>query len=169
MADPTKSEQRRRWINIGELIAVAGLVISGLALWNSWKDGDDRPVPVVEQVRAIPLALRGSIDDGGKAIRLMPVETGHALEGLTITSLPPAKGEAQFGADPILSAGMVQSWLAKDHDTSAPGTMTVTVEARYIEAGETRRARQRYRIDYRWVDGGLFAGKSLRLTGITRA
>ena len=53
MTDLTPSEQRRRWINIGEIIAVAGLFISGLALWNSWGRGDDKgPTTVVEKQRA---------------------------------------------------------------------------------------------------------------------
>ncbi len=168
MADPTPSEQRRRWINIGEIVAVAGLLLSGLALWNSW-GRDDRPAPVIEKVRAIPLALRGSVDDGGKVIRLAPVEPGHALESLTVTAVAPAKGSAPFGGDPMVSAALIETWLARDSDQKAPGVMTVTVEARYIEEGETRRVSQRYRIAYRWVDGGLFAGRSLRLTGITRA
>ena len=29
---------RRRWITLGEILAVVGVLISGLALWNSWSE-----------------------------------------------------------------------------------------------------------------------------------
>ena len=34
---------RRRWINLAEIVAVAGLLISGLALWNNYREraGDE--------------------------------------------------------------------------------------------------------------------------------
>ena len=161
-------ESRRRWINIGEIVAVAGLLISGLALWNSWR-GDDKPAAVVEERRPIPLALRGSVEDEGKAIRIAPVEEGHALDGLTIAAAAPAKGSAPYGSEPMLSAATIESWLPDTVTREGNGALTVTISARYIEMGETRSATQRYRVAFTWKEGGLFGGKALRLTGISRS
>lgn len=170
MADrsPPPERERRRWINIGEIVAVAGLIISGLALWNSWGRSDkDKPV-VVEAPRTIPLALRGTLEDGGKALRLAPVETGHALDEIRLTAAPPASGTASFGSEPVLSAAGVEDWLAKDAKREGVGALTVAVTARYIEQGQVRAATQRYRVSYGWKEGGLLGGRALRLTGWSR-
>jgi hypothetical protein len=167
MSDPTPAEQRRRWINIGEIVAVAGLAISGLALWNSWGKGDDKPV-VVKEEKAIPLVLRGKVEDGGKAIRLTPLEDSHALEDVTIAAAKPGSGSASFGSEPVLSAAGIEDWLPDDAAKEGVGSLPVVITTRYVEHGATRQSRGRYRIRYGWSDGGLLSGKSLRLTGFSR-
>lgn len=169
MAEPTPAQTRRRWINIGEVVAVAGLLISGLALWNSWGRNDDKPAVVVEGEKPIPLALRGTVEDEGKAMRLAPVEAGHALDEVRLTAAAPASGSASFGSEPVLSAAAIEEWLPKDGKREGVGTLIVTVAARYIEQGEVRTANQRYRVSYGWKEGGLLGGRSLRLTGFSRA
>lgn len=170
MTDETQTseaaERRKRLITLGEVIALAGLVISGLALWNSWRG--DKPAVVVEQSKTIPLSLRGKVEDGGKALRLVPAENAHAIDDLGITAVAPASGSTSFGSDPVLTASTVEGWLPRDGARDGTGTMTVAVETHYVEAGESHTAKQRYRIAYHWTDGGLFGGKSLRLTSISR-
>ncbi len=170
MTDPKTSDAqiRRRWINLGEFVAVAGLVISGLALWNSWgsdKAEDKSSVVAVEKARAIPLALRGTVQDDGKSLLLSPVESGHALDSLTLT----ANGRGvDIGSDGVVSASAIQSMVGKPKDGEKTGSIPVKVEARYVEAGQDRRGGGTYRIRYRWEGGGLFGGKDLRLTGWSR-
>ena len=162
----TDAQIRRRWINLGEFVAVAGLVISGLALWNSWSNSQgDKPAIAVEKVRAIPLALRGHVEDEGQAITLAPVEPGHALDSATVS----ANGRKfSVGSDGAVSAGAVEGLVGEAPKDAERGTLSVTVRARYIEAGTDRTSTARYRVSYRWVDGGLFGGRTLRLTGISR-
>lgn len=167
MSEPTASEQRKRLINIGEIVAVCGLVISGLALWNSWKGDEPKTEQTQKEAEAIPLALRGTVKDGGKAISLAPAENAHALESLTITAAAPASGSASFGSDPIISASLLETWLPKDAVNEGVGTMTLTIDSRYIERGEPRASKTRYRVTYGWTDGGLLSGKSLRITALT--
>ena len=166
MSDPKNADtsNKRRWINLGEGVAVVGLIISGLALWNSWSK-DDRPAVIVEKPHAIPLALRGKVEDDGKRLSIAPVEPGHALESLTLTvsGHPPI----DLGSDPALFAGAVEA-LLPDGKKEGTGTLTATLDARYIEGGTERRATGRYRLGYRWVGGGLLGGHSLRLSGLTR-
>lgn len=165
MTEP-QSPARRRWVNVGEGVAVVGLVISGLALWNSWGREDSKPAVVVEDhARTIPLALRGKVEDEGKRLAIAPVEPGHALDSLTLTAT--GKPPLELGSDPILSAPSVEG-LLPEGKKDAPGAISVTLDAHYIEAGSERRATARYRLTYRWTDGGLLSGRSLRLTGLTR-
>ena len=172
MAPATDSEakaRRRRRIALGEAIGIAALLISALGLWNSWRGGNDRPAIVVDRApKPIALVLRGAVAEDGKVIRLAPLEAGHALDQLVMSARPPAKGTATFGSDPMLSAAMIETWLPEGGKREGEGSVVVDSVARYVETGETRTARQRYRIDYRWKDGGLLSGKSVRLTGISR-
>jgi hypothetical protein len=170
VTDPEAKARRRRRVALGEAIGIAALLISGLGLWNSWRNGDDKPAVVIDRApKPIALVLRGKLADDGKVLNLTPLESGHALDELVITARAPAKGSAPFGSDPMLSAAMVETWLPPGARREGSGSLAVDTVARYVEAGETRTARQRYRIDYLWKDGGLFSGKSLRLTGFRRA
>ena len=171
MATETEEKaRRRRRIALGEAIGIAALLISALGLWNSWRNGEDnKPAVVIDRApKPIPLVMRGAIADDGKVIELAPLESGHALDQLVISARPPAKGTATFGSDPMLSAAMVETWLPADGKRGGGGTLAVDTVARYVEAGETRTAKQRYRIGYEWKDGGLLRGKSVRLTGFSR-
>jgi len=169
MTDPTETPaqaQRRRLINLGEIIALAALVISALGLWRSWSEKGEQAPIAVEKKTSIPLALRGKIEDGGKQLAIAPVEAGHALETLTISV--PGKPPLELGSDPNLAASQVESLLPDGASKRGAGTLAISIDARYIEAGTDRRGGGRYRLGYSWIDGGLFGGHSLRLTGLTR-
>lgn len=171
MTDPTPSERaaRRRLINLGEVVAVAALVISALGLWNSWRDGKDdkaQPTTVVERKAAVPLALRGRIDDDGKVLLLSPIEPGHALDSLTITVA--GKAPITVGSDGRVAASALQAAIAPPSRQAQSGTVEVKIASRYVEAGQDRRGGGSYRLAYRWDGGGLFGGRSLRITGFSR-
>jgi hypothetical protein len=44
----------------------------------------------------------------------------------------------------------------------------VHIDARYVEMGKDRRAAGTYTLRYRWDGGGLFGGRSLKLSGLSR-
>ena len=164
----TNEKTRRRWISLGELIALCALIVSALGLWITWKaTGEDKPTRIVEQRPAIPLTLRGSVESEGRELAITPVEPSHALDSLRIT----VKGASpiELGSDGRLAAGALESVL-KDRDSDDKGThrLPVRIEARYVEAGSERRGGGAYTISYRWESGGLFGGRSLRLTGLSR-
>jgi hypothetical protein len=138
-------------------------------VWIAWKSGgEDKPTRIVEQRQAIPLTLRGSMNQDGRELMIAPVESSHALESLTLT----IKGASpiELGGDGRLAAGALESAL-KDRDKDRKGSQSVPVriQARYVEAGADRRGGGNYVLRYRWESGGLFGGRSLRLTGLTRA
>lgn len=163
---PTDAQIRRRWINLGEFVAVAGLLISGLALWNSWKGGEAETQIVEQEQKPVPLALRGLVEDDGKRLVIAPVEASHALDSLQLSV---GDRQVAVGSDGQVSASEVESLLPDDIDKSRDGQFVVTAVARYIERGTDRTGGGRYTLSYRWVDGGLLGGKSLRLAGLSRA
>lgn len=169
MSDSSE-KTRRKWINLGEFIAVLALIVSAVGVWVSWKssDGGDKPAVLVEQHKAVPLVLRGRAASGGKAIEISPVDPGHALESLTLT----IKGAQpiELGSDGQLAASEVEAAIPdrdkqpKDKVLSIP----VKVEAQYVEGGNERRYSGSYTLRYRWEGGGLFGGRSLRLVSFGR-
>ena len=157
--------KRKSWISLGETIALAALIISALGLWIAWKDSSkDGPTRIVEQRQSIPLTLRGSAQDDGRVLEIAPVEQSHALQSLTVT----VKGGSPIdvGSDGRLSASDLERALGKPGKGS--GSVAAKVDARYVEAGADRRSSRTYTIRYRWEGGGLFGGRSLRITGFSR-
>jgi hypothetical protein len=160
--------EKRRLINLGELIALAALVVSAIGVWIAWKSsGNDQPTKVVEQRQAIPLTLRAKADRDGRELEISPVEAGHALQSLTlrITGAAPI----EIGSDGGLSAGDLESALKdRDKDVKGNSSIPVRIDAHYVEMGKDRRASGSYVLRYRWEGGGLLGGRSLRLTGLSR-
>ena len=165
----TDEKSRRRWINLGELIAIAALIVSAAGVWIAWKSSsEDKPTRVVEQRSAVPLALRGTVDGDGRTITLVPADPSHALESaiVTIKGAPPI----DVGSDGRLAASDVERAL-KDRDETKDVTHGVPtrIAARYVESGVDRRGGGNYVLRYKWQGGGLFGGRSLHLVGLSKA
>jgi hypothetical protein len=166
----TDERTRRRWINLGELIALAALVVSALGVWIAWKSSsNDKPARVVEQRSAVPLALRGAAESDGQALTITPADPSHALELLTVT----AKGWSpiEVGGDGKLAASDVAAAL-KGHDKEDKDvaySVPVRIQANYVENGAERRGGGSYVLRYKWEGGGLFGGRSMHLLGLSRA
>ena len=165
----TDQETRRRWITLGEIIAIAALIVSAVGVWIAWKNSNqDKPTRVVEQRSAIPLALRGGANSDGSILAITAADPSHALEWLTVTikGAPPI----DIGSDGRLSASDVAAALkgrekeAKDVAHSVP----VRIDAHYVEAGADRRGGGLYSLRYKWEGGGLFGGRSLHLISLSK-
>lgn len=160
-------ESRRRWINLGEIIAIAALIVSAAGVWIAWKSStEDKTTRVVEQRQSIPLTLRGKVSADGRSLAIQPVEQSHALESLTLT----IKGAApiELGNDGDLEAAAVESALKDQDEDKGAHAVSVRIEARYVEAGKDKVSRGTYTLRYRWEGGGLFGGRELKLTGFGR-
>jgi hypothetical protein len=163
------SQTRRRWITLGEIVAIAALIVSAVGVWIAWKSSsEDKPTRVVEQRPSVPLALRGTADGDGRTLTILPADSSHALEGLTVTIKN--SSPIDVGSDGRLSASDVEAAL-KDRDKEAKDithSLPVRIDARYVEMGKDRRGGGSYVLRYKWEGGGLFGGRSLHLTGLSR-
>ena len=73
---------RRRWITLGEVLAVIGVLISGLALWNSWSERS-----AAEKARAAEKAQQANVSrtlllkpsGGGKRLALAAHDPDQAI------------------------------------------------------------------------------------------
>jgi len=165
----TDRETRRRWISLGETIAIAALMVSAVGVWIAWQSSNnDRPTRVVEQRSAVPLALRGTADGDGRTLTIMPADPGHALQSLRLTIN--GASPIDVGSDGHLSASDVEAAL-KGREKEAKDvthSVAVRIDARYVESGSDRRGGGAYVLRYKWEGGGLFGGRSLRLVGLAR-
>jgi len=163
----TDERTRRRWINLGELVAIAALIVSAIGVWIAWKSSsEDKPTRVVEQRQPISLTLRGKPLDDGRRLEIAPVEASHALESLTVT----IKGASpiEVGSDGDLEASSVEAVLDDRKEDKGAHGVPVRIDARYVEMGKDRHGGGSYVLRYRWEGGGIFGGRSLRLTGLSR-
>lgn len=163
------SQRRRRWITLGEVIALAALVVSAIGVWISWKsDSNDKPTRIVEQRQPIPLTLRGKREDDGRRLEISPVESSHALESVTLTL--PGASPIQIGSDGEVEASDVESALSRNESDPKNRTLAVRarIDAHYVEMGKERRASGVYTLHYVWKGGGLFGGRSLHLLALSR-
>ena len=166
----TDDKTRRRWINLGEIIALAALAVSAAGVWVAWKSSNhDGATRVVEQRQAIPLTLRAKRGDDGRRLEISPVESSHALESLTVTIS--GASPISVGSDGELSASDVESALSARGDEPKNRTLSVRakVDARYVEMGKEKSSSGSYTLRYMWKGAGLFGGRSLHLVGLSRA
>ena len=168
MSETESQRTRRRWITVGELIALAALLVSAFGVWISWKStGEKGPTAIVEQRQPIPLTLRGKAGDSGRTLEISPVESSHALQSLTVT-IAGAK-PIEIGSDGLLDARAVEAVLPDtSKDSRGRQSVTARIDARYVEMGKDKSSVGTYRISYRWEGGGLFGGRSLHLISLSR-
>ena len=109
---------RLRWVTLGEAIAIAALIISGLGVWHELAKPNEQPV-VVEKDSTIPLRLRGIAKDEGRSLEISPVENSHALQSLTIMA---GASKIEVGSDGELTAKAVENALGKPDNAGAGST-----------------------------------------------
>jgi hypothetical protein len=156
-------------VTLGEAIAIAALIVSAAGVWLSWQgDKDKGPTKVVEERQAVPLALRGKPQDDGGTLEISPVDSSHALQSINI--VVGGKAVIDVGTSGDLSASDFERALG-DKAAEGKGTnrVQVRIDAKYVEAGTDKSSSGAYVISYRWEGGGLFGGRSLRLSGMSRA
>ena len=168
MSETTDAEAKRksrlRWVTLGEAIAIAALIISGIGLWREVTRPDEKAV-VVEKNASIPLRLRGVTKDEGRSLEILPVESSHAQQSLTIMA---GKTKIELGSDGELAANSIKDAVGKPDENKGTHRLSVRIEAKYVEAGADKTATGSYMLAYRWEGGGLLGGRSLRLAGLSR-
>src|SRR4051812_39171014 len=142
-----KAAIRRRWITIGEVLAVLGVVISALALWNSWverrADERDRAAEKAEQGAASrTLILKAS--GGGKRLALAPRDAEQVIQGQTLLFATPLGLGAIDTTDARIEADWVKRAVKKAHEMT-PGSGPATPACRWRSPPASPAAAARWR------------------------
>ncbi|WP_419808221.1 hypothetical protein [Sphingomonas sp.] len=160
--------RRRRWLNLAELVAVAGVVIAALGLYVTWSDKRQETAERVAATTAgARLELSATAADDGRTLRL--TDAKHDLTDVTIR-YPKALGIGvqRPAGEPAVEAEPFREVLLKLTDGGADertGRLPVLITASYVDGDATRTASGIY--DVVWRTRGRFAkGRALDLTGL---
>lgn len=176
MTDETPAERqeaaatRRRWVTLAEVLAVAGVVIAALGLYNSWSE---RRASEVEKVAAQTdeaharrrVDLTATVADSGQTLELK--DATHDITDLRIVFPRKLGVPAQTPVEPTVDAGWFDDAILKATDGGADdrtGRLPVLVTARYLDGDAQRSATAIYDIVWR-TEGRLLRGRTLKMEG----
>lgn len=173
---------RRRWISIGEAVAVAGVVIAGLGFWNSYSERQDAAAERAVERRAEAAEKAEAAKARGR-VRL--VTTGVDAKGVDIAAqagcalqstdirFPAALGASAQST--VLTHRIEADWLAapllKLTDGGADrqdGRMPVLIAAACTGTDGDHAETAIYDILWRIEPGGMLSGRKLTLRGLVR-
>ena len=165
---------RRRWITLGEILAVIGVLISGLALWNSWSERS-----AAEQERAEQKAQQANVSrtlllkpsGGGKRLTLAAHDPAQAIQSQTLL-FPSAFALGAFETtEPRIEAEWVKRAVKKadrkDEKLRGDARMPVAITTRFVADGRSFTDTTLYDVGYKASEGGLFEGSEVELKGLS--
>lgn len=159
---------RRRWLTIGEIVAVAGVIIAGVSLWLSWADKRDEASQKAVEASKMKAAesrldLRASVvADGRQAVLSDPA---HEILD-TAVAFPKTLG---IGAQAPVLPRIESDWFAASLLTATDkgadereGRLPVLVTVSYRAGDATRRDSAIVELVWR-TSGRVLKGRELRI------
>lgn len=170
---------RRRWLNLGEAIALIAVLISGLTLWNSWRERQNAEAEHAVQSaqsakKATTLILKAMPDKDGGMLALAPRADEQAIQSQTI-HFPSTLGvsAAETSSDARIEKGWFENGLIRARRAAgaeaAPGDarLPVVIETHYLAEGDAQVDRAIYEIGY-VTSHSLIGGTDVHLRGLSR-
>ncbi|WCT75215.1 hypothetical protein PQ455_08345 [Sphingomonas naphthae] len=164
---------RRRWITLGEVLAVLAVAISGLTLWNSWSErthseAEKSAADAKASAKSMRLVLKAELAKDKASLTLAPADMTQTIQSQTIffpTKLDVSPVETT--GDARIEAGWFASAAKKGdppHDRNLKVPIAITT--RFVNGdGALGQLSALYHLGYR-VEGRLF-GSSVELTGLS--
>jgi len=170
---------RRRWINLGEVLAVVAVVISGLTLWNSYQERSNSETDRVKteqkaQIQSSTLVLRATPEKEGHRLNLAAMASDQAIQSQTI-SFPGALGlsPVETAGDPRIESGWFDSALHKarkeaglDEKSTGDARLPILVTSQFLSNGEMKTDSAIYDLGYR-ISSGFLSGTDVRMRGLS--
>ena len=163
---------RRRWITLGEAVAVAGVIIAALTWWSNWSER--RTEHAQEQVEhaartraASRVTLTATPQKGGESLAL--ADAAHAITAIDVR-FPPALGVAQQSS--VLEPAIEGDWLAKPllaatdgGPDDLEGRVPLAITAHWTDGERDHTGTAIYDVVFR-TEGRALLGRKLSLRGI---
>ncbi len=169
---------RRRWITLGELLAVLAVLISGATLYLNWSDKSaDRAEKAADSrkasARAATLVLE-AVADGDEQLRLNPAAADQVIQSQTLLFPTALKiGPVETSGDSRVEAGWFAGPLksARERagmpdDSVGDERLPVAIRTRFVVDGDTHEAVALYDIGY-GIAGKWLSGHRLTLRGLS--
>ena len=161
---------RRRWITLGEILAVVAVVISGLTFWNSYQERSSAEAERIAEknerlaekkeksAKAQTLMLKAS--GSGSSLDLTALDPQQAIQSQTIR-FPSALGlSAIETVDPRIEAEWIEAAANKIRKAgsvsqeSGDRRLPIAITTRFVSGGETYSDAAIYDVGYR-LDSGI--------------
>lgn len=163
-----EANRKRRWINLAELVGVAGLIIAALGLWSNWSDqrqatAEKQATQAGEAKTRARLNLTTEVEKGE---RVTLIDPRHELQEVVI-AFPAALNLPE--RRPVAAAVIERAWfeaaLLNSTDGGADereGRLPVLMTARYLEGDAARTGIAIVDVIWR-TEGRLLGGRTLRI------
>jgi hypothetical protein len=169
---------RRRWVTLGEVLAVLAVAISALTLWNNWSERSESDALKTADARqasarAATLVLMAT-GSGGRQLTLRPTSEDQSVQSQRV-SFPRALGvePAETTGEPRIEAAWFERELKKAReaeklpdDSRGDERLPVVVTTRFLVGGEPHEDVALYDIGYS-ISGRWLAGHSVALRGVS--
>jgi len=170
---------RRRWINLGELLAVIAVLISALTLWNSYKEranteAEHSKSEQKAEIQASTLVLRAVPDKEGHRLALSAMASDQAIQSQTV-AFPAALGVSPVdtAGDPRIESGWFEDALHKarkaaglDEKSIGDARLPVLVTTQFLTGGDVKTDSAIYDLGYR-IDSGFLSGTNVQMRGLS--
>ena len=170
---------RRRWLTLGEIIAVLALIISALTLWNSYRERTNAEAEHAHETaqsakKATTLVLKATRDKDGRTLALAPRSDEQAIQEQTIY-FPSKMGvsPAQTSSDARIEkrwfdGALIDARKAAGVEASlGDARMPVLIETHYLADGDAHVDRAIYEVGY-VTSHSLIGGTDVHLRGLSR-
>ena len=167
---------RRRWITLGEILAVLAVLISGLTLWNSYSDRNADKIERAaekQQEKAVSRTLLLIGKGDGRSLALAPHDPAQAIQSQTIRfPTPLGVGAIETLVEPRIEASWVKAAVKKARGAEAgngrgDARLPVAITTSFVSGGQTLTDTALYDVGYRSDDGGLLGGTEIELRGLS--
>jgi len=184
MADTPKERAeaarvRRRLLNLGEIVAILAVVISGLTFWNSYRERTNAEAEHAAESaqsakKASLMILKATPDKDGRTLALAPRADEQAIQSQTIR-FPSKLGvsPAETSSDTRIEKSWFESALVSARKAAgvedAPGDarLPVLIETHYLTDGDPHVDRAIYEIGYA-TSHSFIGGTDVHLRGLSR-
>lgn len=180
-AEAEAAATRRRWITLAEILGVAAVIISGLTLWNAYRErtsaeADKAAAKQEASAEARILLLRASADRDGERLALAPADGGQTIQSQNV-AFPAPLGVAAVDtvSDPRIEAGWFGRALLRAREGESGENadrgdqrLPVAITTHFFSGGGMHSDSAIYDIGYRIEEGGLLGGHKVRLRGVSR-
>lgn len=170
---------RRRWLNLGEIVAILAVLISAATFWNSYRERtnaeEERAHDSAQSAKkATLMLLKATPDKDGDTLALAPRAEEQAIQSQTIRF--PAKlgvSAAETSSDARIDKSWFESALVRARKGAgvedAPGDarLPVVIETRYLTDGDPHIDRAAYEVGYA-TSHSLLGGTDVHLRGLSR-
>jgi hypothetical protein len=168
---------RRRWITLGEVLAVIAAIISGLTLWNSWSersDGRARQREETERASARVAVLVLTATNQGKRTLILKPSAEQTVQSQQIL-LPTALGVSpvETTGEPRIEAKWFEGALEKAREAArlpdnsrGDERLPIAIITRFLANGEPHEDVAVYDVGYT-ISGRFLSGHSVELRGLS--